>query len=247
MFYLLILATVAATSLLSGILGMAGGMVLMAVLITTMGVASAMLLHGAVQATANGSRAWFLRRYVHWPILPMYIAGAATATAAFTLIALVPHPGVVLILVGAFPWLARFSKRLSGLDVTKPLTTFVCGVVVTAAQLLAGASGPLLDVFYLRSPLNRQQIVASKAITQALGHLLKIYYYGLIISLPAELPWWFVMAALLMAIGGTRAGTWILAKWNDTDFQKVSQVIILTIATACLVHGILLLWPSLTA
>ena len=64
---------------------------------------------------------------------------------------------------------------------------------------------------------------------------------------PSPWPLFGSIGALLMAIGGTRAGTWILAKWNDTDFQKVSQVIILTIATACLVHGILLLWPSLTA
>ena len=45
------------------------------------------------------------------------------------------------------------------------------GVVVSATQLLAGASGPLLDVFYLNTPLNRYQVIASKAITQTLGHV----------------------------------------------------------------------------
>ncbi|MEQ9451952.1 MAG: sulfite exporter TauE/SafE family protein [Pseudomonadales bacterium] len=237
MFYVFIVLTVGATSLLSGILGMAGGMILMAVLVTTMGVASAMLLHGAVQATANGSRAWFLRQHIRWSILPVYTLGALLATGVFAAITLVPHPGLVLILVGLFPWLARFSKRLSGLDVTRPLTTLVCGVVVTSAQLLAGASGPLLDVFYLNSPLTRQEIVANKALTQTLGHILKMIYYGLIISVATTIPPLLLTAALIMAIVGTRLGTWLLHRWNDRDFQKISQLIILSIATLCLLQG----------
>ena len=52
---LAILATVLATSVLSGILGMAGGMLLMAVLVSLLPVSGAMVLHGAVQAMANGS------------------------------------------------------------------------------------------------------------------------------------------------------------------------------------------------
>ena len=241
----IILLTVVATSILSGILGMAGGMVLMAVLASTLTISTAMILHGAVQMMANGSRAWFLRRYIRWSILPLYGLGAAVAVVAFALLALIPHPGLVLILVGAFPWLARYSKRLSGLDITQPTTSAIAGVAVTSAQLLAGASGPLLDVFYLRAQLTREEIVASKALTQALGHIIKIIYYGFIVgslfATEAELAAWFVLAAMALAVLGTRIGTWILARWNDRDFQKVSQTIILTIATVCIAQGVIML------
>ncbi len=241
MLYALIIISVGATSLLSGILGMAGGMILMAILVTTLTVANAMLLHGAVQATANGSRAWFLRSHIRWRLLPAYLIGAAAAVGFFTWAVVVPDAGVVLILVGLFPWLARASKRLKGLDITKPFTTVVCGMVVTAAQLLAGASGPVLDVFYLNSPLTRQEIVANKALTQTIGHLLKIVYYGAIISLGTTLPWWLFVLALAAAIAGTRAGTLLLMRWNDAQFQKVSQAIILVIAALCVVQGVRLL------
>ena len=63
---LVILLSVLGTSILSGILGMAGGMILMAILVSTVSVAAAMMIHGAVQATANGSRAWFLRSHIHY-------------------------------------------------------------------------------------------------------------------------------------------------------------------------------------
>jgi len=235
--YVAIVASVFATSVLSGILGMAGGMILMAILISTATVANAMILHGAVQATANGSRAWFLRRQIQWRLLPPYMLGAASSVAVFTALALVPDAGVVLILVGLFPWLARVSKRLRGLDITQPMTTVSCGFVVTSAQLLAGASGPLLDVFYVSSPLNRQQIVANKALTQTLGHLLKIAYYGFIIAVTTTLPAGLFVAAIIVAVAGTRVGTLVLLRWNDADFQRVSQIIILTIATLCIAQG----------
>lgn len=241
MIQVVILVTVFFTSLLSGILGMAGGMILMAVLVSTLTVAAAMILHGAVQATANGSRAWFLRSHIRWEILPSYALGAVIAVGIFMLLVFVPHPGFVLIMVGLFPWLARLSKRLKGLNVLKPLTAVICGIFVTAAQLLAGASGPLLDVFYLNTPLTRQEIVANKAVTQTLGHLIKILYYGLFIGVAAELASWYIAVAMVIAVAGTRAGTMILEKWSDTEFQRISQIIILTIATICIAQGLYLL------
>ncbi len=241
MLFSLVTATVFATSVLSGVLGMAGGMILMAVLVSALGVAGAMMLHGAVQATSNGSRAWFLRQHIVWQPLPAYLAGAAVAVGGFVAIALVPDPGVVLLLVGLFPWLARFNKRLGGLDITHLPTAFACGAVVTAAQLLAGASGPVLDVFYVRSPLNRHQIVASKALTQTIGHVLKMFYYGVVVAVAVTLPWWFFALCIITAVAGTRVGTLLLERWNESAFQRYSQAVILVIATLCMAQGLRLL------
>jgi uncharacterized membrane protein YfcA len=241
MLYTVVLGAVLATSLLSGIFGMAGGMILMAVLVMLLSVANAMILHGAVQATANGSRAFFLRRHIRWRMLPPYILGAAAAVALFGALAFVPDASIVLILVGIFPFIARLNKRLRGLDITRPVTTVTCGFVVTCAQLLAGASGPLLDVFYLNTPLTRLEIVANKAITQALGHITKIVHYGIVIGLATTVPWWVYVTGLALAVVGTRMGTAILTRWNDTDFQRYSQAIILTVAALCIARGVWLL------
>jgi uncharacterized membrane protein YfcA len=236
--FALILTSVFATSVLSGLLGMAGGMILMAILVTTLSVAAAMMVHGAVQATANGSRAWFLREHIQWRIMPAYATGAGISVGGFSLLTLVPDPAIVLILIGAFPWLARASKRLRGLNVTHTLTAVTCGVVVTSAQLLAGASGPILDVFYLNTPLNRHQIIASKALTQAVGHVLKLVYYGLIIGVAEDIPGWFYAIAMLTAVAGTRVGTRLLDRLNDERFRRISSMVILAIATICLVKGL---------
>jgi uncharacterized membrane protein YfcA len=236
---IVLLISVLATSALSGVLGMAGGMILMAILVSSVSVAAAMMIHGAVQATSNGSRAWFLRRHIQWRILPPYVLGAGLTLGGFMAVALVPDPSAVLILIGILPFLARIAPSLKGLDVIHPPTAFGCGVVVTSAQLIAGASGPLLDVFYLNSTLNRHQIVASKAVTQTLGHLLKLGYYGIFVGVVETLPAWFYVVAMATAVMGTRIGTRFLDRFNDEVFRRISGWVILTIGGICLIKGIL--------
>ena len=238
MLYPLILLAVLLTAVLSGVLGMAGGMILMAVLVSTLSVATAMMLHGAVQLTSNGSRAWFLREHIRWEIFPAYVVGTVVALGLFSAVLFQPDAGLVLILVGAFPILARFTKRLRGLDITRPLTTIACGFVVTSAQLLAGASGPLLDLFYLNSPLDRHAVVANKAITQAFGHAIKLVYYGLIIGAAESISPWFYALAMATAVLGTRIGTRLLDHLAEDSFRRWSARVILTIAVLCIIRGV---------
>lgn len=242
--WLLVTLSAFATSVLSGIVGMAGGMVFMIVLIFVLPVSSAMILHAATQLTANGSRAWMLREHILWRLLPPYLLGSAVAIAIATFLVLIPDPAWVLILIGLFAWGGHWSKHLRGLDITRQLTTVVCGFCVTFAQLIAGAAGPLLDVFYLNSGLGRQSVVANKALTQTIGHTLRIVYYGLLINVDSQLMWWIFPLAIVAAILGTRAGVAILARWHDVGFQRISRQIILTIATLCIFRGIFLLVPA---
>lgn len=251
MLYALLIFVVFVTSTLSGVLGMAGGMILMAVLAITLPIAAAMMLHGAVQLTANGSRAWFLREHVQWTVLPWYALGALIVLGAFTALVLIPNAGLVLLLIGLFSLGARFSGRFARLDITNPVTAMTCGIIVTTAQLLAGASGPLLDVFYLNSTLPRHAVVANKALTQALGHTIKIAYYGLVVgtrysategAFSDVLPPVFVAIALGAALLGTRSGTRLLDHINEERFRYWSGFIITGIAVICVLQGAWLLW-----
>lgn len=243
---LLILVLVLATSVLSGIVGMAGGMILMAVLVAVYSVPVAMILHGVTQAGANGSRTWFLRHHVRWTVLGPYFVGSLICVGVFTLFRFVPDRGVVLILVGAMPWLALLLPGHLAIEIEHPATAFACGLVVTAGQLLAGASGPLLDLFYQRSRLDRRQIVATKAVTQALGHLLKLGYYSSVLILAGEpvfargeAPVWLFIVVVPVAIMGTLVGTRILERLDETQFRSASGRVILALGGACIVAGVL--------
>jgi uncharacterized membrane protein YfcA len=110
---------------------------------------------------------------------------------------------------------------------------------VTAAQLFAGASGPLLDVFYLNARLDRYQIIANKALTQTLGHLLKLVYYGGVIGVTGDgIEPVALLLAVPAAILGTRLGTRLLDHMGDTHFRRMSGWVILSIGAACIVQGV---------
>ncbi len=242
---IIILLTVLATSVLSGVVGMAGGMILMALLAFLLPVPVAMMLHGVTQAAANGSRAFFLRHHVRWAVLPPYLLGVGLCITGFAVFTFVPDRSVVLILVGLFPWVGRVLPAIERLDVERPGPAFACGAIVTSAQLLAGASGPLLDVFFLRSRLTRHEIVATKAITQTLGHLTKLGYYGSLLYLAGEgpalgsdAPAWLFPAVVPVALLGTRIGTGLLDRLEDAQFRHASERIILAIGAACTMTGV---------
>jgi len=178
----LALAVVAAatfvTSFISGILGMAGGMILMGILIALLPVATAMLLHGITQFAANGWRTWMLRGSVRWRVFRGYAIGSIAAFVFFGMVQIVASKPMALIMLGAMPFLALMLPSKWHLNVERRWHSEACGAVCMALALVAGVSGPVLDVFFIRSKMGRHAVVASKASTQSLTHLLKIVYFG---------------------------------------------------------------------
>ena len=70
---LFILGLVGLTSVLSGVLGMGGGLILMGGLAVFLPVPAAMVVHGVAQLTANGSRALIHREHVRRSVLKPYL------------------------------------------------------------------------------------------------------------------------------------------------------------------------------
>ncbi len=90
MTYLIIILAPFFTSLISGVLSMAGGMILMGVFGFFLTVPTAMVLHGIAQAFSNGSRVWLYRRHVKWHVLIFYCVGALFVLVAFSIFQFVP-------------------------------------------------------------------------------------------------------------------------------------------------------------
>ncbi len=103
----LIGCTVVISSFISGVFGMAGGMVLLGVLLVYFDVATGMVLFSILQITANGWRALHWRRFVLWPIFYWYVAGSLLAFAVMRSIAYVPDKATVYILLGLMPFMVE--------------------------------------------------------------------------------------------------------------------------------------------
>src|SRR5262245_45164609 len=101
------LAVVAAvTSFISGIFGMAGGMLLIGFLLFLLPVPVAMVFHGVIQIAANGWRAWLWRHHIRWRVVLQFGLGAVASLAVFSSFSFVPDKSLVLLVVGLTPFVA---------------------------------------------------------------------------------------------------------------------------------------------
>src|SRR5262249_62377401 len=114
------------------------------------------------------------------------------------------------------------------------------GALCTAASLLAGVSGSLLDVFFVRTELDRFEIIATKAFTQAVGHVLKIVYFAWLVRGPAlemNVPYWLYPTLVLCAFAGTRMGGRILESLTDVVFRRWTGRIVVALSLVYLWRG----------
>ncbi|PWC38988.1 TSUP family transporter [Azospirillum sp. TSO35-2] len=235
--------TVLVTSFLSGLFGMAGGMVLMGLLLVLLPVPSAMLLHGVTQFTSNGWRAWLWRRHVAWPIVLRFALGSAGAGAIFALVGAVPDQAVSLLILGLTPFLALAVPGRWALDAQKPLHGLLGGFLCMGVQLVAGISGPLLDVFFVRTLMSRQTVVATKATIQVFGHVVKIVYFApLVAAAPGEtVEATVILLSIGMALLGTNLSRRVLDRMSDAQFRLWSRYLVMGTASVYLGQGLLLL------
>src|SRR5262245_44829285 len=93
-------ASVLSTAFISGVFGMAGGMILMGLLLSFMPIAPAMVLHGLTQIAANLARAWSWRQHIVRPVVLLYTVGALVAGLIVASRLLAPSKPLALILIG---------------------------------------------------------------------------------------------------------------------------------------------------
>src|SRR5690606_20932462 len=131
------------------------------VLVALMPVSAAMVLHGAAQLTSNGWRAVLWRRHIDFRIFGRFLIGLLLAGLLFTFIGFIPDRAMVLITLGVVPFLAVLIPRQYVPQATSRGGAELCGFLNTAMQFIAGVSGPLLDIFYVRTEMDRRAIVAT--------------------------------------------------------------------------------------
>ncbi|BBI64671.1 TSUP family transporter [Vreelandella sulfidaeris] len=229
------------TSMLSGVFGMAGGLVLLWFLLLVFPAGTAMAVHGVIQLTANGSRAWLSRHYIVWRIVAFMALGVLSAAGLLLLFNYSPNAASVSLLIGLLPILVWLPKRWFHLNANRASHAFCCGIASGGLTIAAGVSGPLIDIFFVRSRMDRRQVVATKAMIQVVAHSIKIIFYlGAAMALSAG-EWGIVLLAAPFAMLGTQAGNRILHRLTDANFRIWTRWIVTGIGIFYFLQGLFLL------
>lgn len=236
-----LLVLVFCTSMLSGIFGMAGGLVLLAVLLFVLPVGTAIAVQGVIQIIANGSRAWFSRAFIDWRVLAIMTMGLFTAGVLLFMLRYVPDLATVCIVIGLLPILLWIPQSWLALDASKTHHAFICGFMGGGINLAVGVAGPTIDMFFIRTPMDRRTIIATKAAAQVVNHAGKIAFYWNATMVLTGWEWGAVALAAPFAIAGTSAGYWVLQRLTDANFKSWTRLLVTAIGIYYLLRGIALL------
>ena len=226
------------TSILSGMIGMGGGVVLLALMTVFLPLKLIIPIHGVVQLVSNISRASLLPSFINTRLLAWFAVGLPFgAYPAMVILKSVESETPFLIIIVVLILYAVFKpKNLPQLKL--PMWGFLgIGAAVGFLSPLVGCTGPFLAPFFLRDDFSKEEIVASKAAVQVLGHLLKIpvFLHLGFDYLEYALP---ILLMSLSALVGSKLGVVLLKRMSTTVFQWLFKVA-LTLAALRLVYKVL--------
>ncbi|MFQ5607352.1 MAG: sulfite exporter TauE/SafE family protein, partial [Candidatus Zixiibacteriota bacterium] len=226
------------TATISGFVGMAGGMALLGVMSALMAPAEVVPLHGIVQLASNFTRTLVFLRHVAWRIFLVYALplslGVWLAAQIWSGDRLDWFKPVVGLFILLFLLWRRFSPRLRNV----PLWSYApLGAVVGFATIFVGATGPLIAPFFLRDDMNKEQIIATKAVCQSWGHTLKIPAF-LTLGFDYLTHWQLLVALLLAVMVGTLIGKRLLGRMSRGVFDIIYQSILALISLYLIISGL---------
>jgi uncharacterized membrane protein YfcA len=234
-------AVMVGTSFLSGVFGMAGGLVLVGVLLALLPLPAAMALHAVTQIASNLWRGLLWWRHVCWAAAWPFLAGSLAALVVWSLTRYVPGKPVALLMLGVTPFLVRLLPPGLKLDPERLSQGLTYGSASMTLLLLTGVSGPLVDTFFLGGKLDRRRIVATKSVCQVFGHVAKLAYFGGIIDQAAGVDPMLAALAVASSMLGTTLARRLLEAMTDAQFRFWANRLITAAALYYVAQGMYLL------
>ena len=226
------------TAVLSGVAGLGGGTVLIAVFYA-LGLAPAVAvpLHATVQLVSNGTRTIAFLRHVEWRA-----AGWFLLTAAPTPFLVAPYivgadvHVIQLLLAGLI--LASLAPGRDGGEPLKPVpAVLLAGFLNGTLGMFVSATGLFVGRLFLRPEWPKETVIATMALTQTLGHLLRIFGYASVgFAVTGQLD---VLAPLLVAtVAGTFAGRRLHARLDEARFRALFKGILVVLSMKLVYDGV---------
>lgn len=216
------------TSCLAAVLGMGGGILLIALMPGLVPAAAIIPLHALTQLASNLSRAAFGWREIDPAIIPGFSLGALVGAwlggEIYSSLDLNWLPAVIGVLILAFTWLPLPRVRGGG-----QAALVLLGFYQTGLGMLAGATGPLGAAVLMQRRTERDWLVVNTAVYMSLNHALRFAVFAALgFSLA---PWWPLLTAMIAAgVVGSWVGTRLRQRVPQADFQRVFRWLITLLA-----------------
>jgi uncharacterized membrane protein YfcA len=213
------------TSALSGIAGLGGGTLLIGLFYAIgMAPAEAVPLFAAVQLVSNSSRTLAYVRHVHWPAAGWFLLAAVPATVVMApFAARVDADLVRLVLAGLI--LASLVPGARAQALPARPSFVIAGLLNGSLGMFVGATGLFVGRLFFRPEWRKETTIGTMALTQVLGHGLRVLAYGLVGFSALAQP--LLLGALCASVVlGTAVGKQLNGRLDEAAFARLFQVVL---------------------
>lgn len=227
-FVLTLAAFLSAT--LSGITGLGGGTILIAV-IYAIGLLPvvAVPLHAGVQLASNASRTVAYLSHVDWVSLRWFLLGCVPAPFIVAPLILRADPDVIRLLMAGFIVIALRPGLMSVIRLHGHAGMVMAGALAGGVGMVVGATGMLIAPFFLREGWEKQRVIASLAVCQTYAHVLKVAAFATYGFNVFEY-WYWLLPMVIAVIAGTWLGKQLHGRLDETQFQRLFRGILILLA-----------------
>ena len=240
----------AGSALVSGMTGLAGGVLLLSYLSLTFPIEVVIPIHALVQVLANLSRVILLRSQINWEIwkafnlftIPAGLLGAYGVS--FLPQQLIKSAvGVVVIFAALYTAKKTYFGHRSIAESSQKKRRgqrryVVLGAISSLLGMVVGATGPLIAPFFMMDGLKRERFIATKSACQLTVQVIKTVIFAQILNFSYT----DYSVELSLIVLGVFFGTWVakkmLAKVRGSWLEMIITIMLLVIGSRLLIGGL---------
>ena len=168
-------------------------------------------------------RLYFFWQYIDWKIVAYYVPSAILGAILGGLIFIQLKASWIQVLLGLFllstVFQFKFGKRKQSFSM-KQWYFIPLGFIVTMLSTLFGATGAILNPFYINSGLMKERLIATKTANSFFAGIAQLSSYAFFGALNGTL-WWYGITIGVGAIIGNIIGKNLLKKISDELFLQL--------------------------
>ncbi|RXK07060.1 sulfite exporter TauE/SafE family protein [Halarcobacter bivalviorum] len=212
------------TSTIAGVVGLGGGMILIAVLPSFLPINALVPVHGLTQLSSNLSRAVFGYKDVKVEVIPKFLIGSLAGVSFFAVILYFVSLTYIPLFIGIYILLSLWSQKFND-KIKKFESYYLIGFIQSGFSIVVGATGPLATTLLVKDFNDKDTVVATAAALMSITHLLKVFAF-MIFGFVFFDYIGILVAMIIGAIAGSYAGTKLRDKIDGKKFMLALKVIL---------------------
>ncbi|WP_424686088.1 sulfite exporter TauE/SafE family protein [Halarcobacter ebronensis] len=212
------------TSTIAGVVGLGGGMILIAILPSFLPINALVPVHGLTQLSSNLSRAVFGYKDVQVEVIPKFLIGSLAGVSFFAVILYFVSLTYIPLFIGIYILLSLWSQKFND-KIKKFESYYLIGFIQSGFSIVVGATGPLATTLLVKDYNDKHTVVATAAALMSITHLLKVFafmIFGFIFFDYIGV----LVAMIIGAVAGSYAGTKLRDKIDGKKFMLALKIIL---------------------